>query len=75
MPKSRGLAPALSLDTTSPFCGLDIGALQSSAAVQRIRKRLSYANVMSSIAVFLVLGDGAAYAAQKIGSHDFGAAR
>lgn len=34
-----------------------------------IRKRLTYANVMSSIAVFLVLGGGAAYAAQKIGSN------
>src|SRR5689334_20106318 len=34
-----------------------------------IRKRLTYANVMSSIAVFLVLGGGAAYAAKKIGSH------
>jgi hypothetical protein len=40
--------------------------LQSSAAVQR----LTYANVMSSIAVFLVLGGGAAYAAKKIGSHE-----
>jgi hypothetical protein len=38
--------------------------------VQQIRKRLSYANVMSSIAVFLVLGGGAAYAAKKIGSHE-----
>jgi hypothetical protein len=35
----------------------------------RIRKRLTYANVMSSIAVFLVIGGGAAYAAKKIGSH------
>jgi len=33
------------------------------------RKRLTYANVMSSIAVFLVLGGGAAYAAKKIGSN------
>jgi hypothetical protein len=44
--------------------------LPSSAAVQRIRKRLSYANVMSSIAVFLVLGGGGAYAAKKIGSNE-----
>jgi hypothetical protein len=44
--------------------------LQSSVAVQQIRKRLTYANVMSSIAVFLVLGGGAAYAARKISSHD-----
>lgn len=36
--------------------------------MQRIRQRLTYANVMSSIAVFLVLGGGAAYAAKKIGS-------
>jgi hypothetical protein len=38
--------------------------------VQQIRKRLSYANVMSTLAVFFVLGGGAAYAAKKIGSHD-----
>lgn len=38
--------------------------------MQQIRKRLTYANVMSSIAVFLVLGGGAAYAAKKIGSSD-----
>jgi hypothetical protein len=44
--------------------------LQSSATVQQIRKRLTYANVMSSIAVFLVLGGGAAYAVKKIGSHE-----
>jgi hypothetical protein len=37
--------------------------------VKQIRKRLTYANVMSSIAVFLVLGGASAYAAQKIGSH------
>jgi hypothetical protein len=35
----------------------------------RIREHLTYANVMSSIAVFLVLGGGAAYAAKKIGSN------
>jgi hypothetical protein len=44
--------------------------LPSSATVQQIRKRLTYANVMSSIAVFLVLGGGAAYAAEKIGSNE-----
>lgn len=38
--------------------------------MQQIRKHLSYANVMSTIAVFLVLGGGAAYAAKKISSHD-----
>ncbi len=38
--------------------------------MKQIRKRLTYANVMSSIAVFLVLGGGAAYAAKKIGSNE-----
>ena len=38
--------------------------------MQQIRNRLTYANVMSSLAVFLVLGGGAAYAANKISSHD-----
>jgi hypothetical protein len=37
--------------------------------VQQIRKRLTYANVMSSIAVFLILGGATAFAAKKIGSH------
>ncbi len=35
-----------------------------------IRKRLTYANVMSSIAVFLVLGGATAFAATKIGSNE-----
>lgn len=38
--------------------------------MQQLRKRLTYANVMSSLAVFLVLGGGAAYAAKKIGSNE-----
>jgi hypothetical protein len=38
--------------------------------VKQIRKRLTYANVMSSLAVFLILGGGAAYAAKKIGSNE-----
>jgi hypothetical protein len=38
--------------------------------VKQIRKRITYANVMSSIAVFLVLGGGAAYAAKKIGANE-----
>jgi hypothetical protein len=38
--------------------------------VKQVRKRITYANIMSSIAVFLVLGGGAAYAAQKIGSNE-----
>jgi hypothetical protein len=37
--------------------------------VKQIRKRLTYANVMSSLAVFLVLGGASAYAANRIGSH------
>jgi hypothetical protein len=38
--------------------------------VKQIRKRLTYANVMSSIAVFLVLGGATAVAAKKIGSNE-----
>ena len=38
--------------------------------MQWICKRFSYANVMSTLAVFLVLSGGAAYAAKKITSHD-----
>jgi hypothetical protein len=44
--------------------------LPSSAVVPQIRKRLTYANAMSSIAVFLVLGGASAYAAKKIGSNE-----
>lgn len=36
--------------------------------MKQIRSRLTYANVMSSIAVFLVLGGATAFAATKIGS-------
>ncbi len=36
----------------------------------KLRKRLTYANVMSSIAVFLVLGGATAVAAKKIGSNE-----
>jgi hypothetical protein len=36
--------------------------------VKQIRKRLTYANVMSSIAVFLLLGGATAFAANKIGA-------
>lgn len=46
--------------------------MQSSAVVQRIRQRLTYANVMSTIAVFLLLGGGAALAAKKMGNHKIG---
>jgi hypothetical protein len=38
--------------------------------VKQIRKRLTYANVMSSIAVFLVLGGATAFAATKIGANE-----
>jgi hypothetical protein len=38
--------------------------------MQRICQRLSYANVVSTLALFLVLSGGAAYAAKKITSHD-----
>jgi hypothetical protein len=37
--------------------------------LKQIRKRLTYANVMSSIAVFLVLGGATAFAATKIGAN------
>lgn len=38
--------------------------------MQQIRRRLTYANVMSLLGVFLVLGGGAAYAARKISGDD-----
>jgi len=38
--------------------------------VKKIRNRLTYANVMSSLAVFLVLGGATAFAATKIGSNE-----
>jgi hypothetical protein len=37
--------------------------------VKQIRKRLTYANVMSSLAVFLILGGATALAAKKVGSN------
>jgi hypothetical protein len=40
--------------------------------VKQIKKRLTYANVMSSIAVFLVLGGGAAFAATQLGKNSVG---
>ncbi len=40
--------------------------------MKQIRKRLTYANVMSSIAVFLVLGGGAALAAGQLGKNSVG---
>ena len=38
--------------------------------MKQIRKRITYANVMSSIAVFLILGGATAFAAKKIGSNE-----
>jgi hypothetical protein len=38
--------------------------------VKQIRQRLTYANVMSSIAVFLMLGGATAFAATKIGANE-----
>lgn len=38
--------------------------------MKQIRKRLTYANVMSSLAVFLVLGGATAFAATKIGANE-----
>lgn len=38
--------------------------------MKQIRKRLTYANVMSSIAVFLMLGGATAFAATKIGANE-----
>jgi hypothetical protein len=41
--------------------------------VKQIRKRLTYANVMSSIAVFLVIGGATAFAAGHLGKNTVGA--
>ena len=41
----------------------------------QIRQRLTYANVMSTIAVFLLLGGGAAFAAKKLDSRKIGSGR
>lgn len=40
--------------------------------MKRLRKHLTYANVMASIAVFLVLGGGAAFAAGKLAKNSVG---
>ena len=40
--------------------------------MKQIRKRLTYANVMSSIAVFLVIGGGAAFAATQLPKNSVG---
>jgi len=41
--------------------------------LDQLRRRVTYANVMSTIAVFGVLAGGGAYAASKIGPKDIGA--
>jgi hypothetical protein len=41
--------------------------------MRRARGKLTYANVMSTIAVFLVLSGGAAYAASQLGKNSVGA--
>jgi hypothetical protein len=40
------------------------------APVKRLRPRLTYANVVSTLALFLVLGGGAAFAAKKLTTND-----
>jgi hypothetical protein len=40
--------------------------------VKKIRKRITYANVMSSIAVFLVIGGASAFAATHLGKNSVG---
>src|SRR3954447_1173061 len=45
-------------------------SIKEMSPVKQIRKRLTYANVMSSIAVFLILGGATAVAAKKIGSNE-----
>ncbi len=40
--------------------------------MRTIRSKLTYANVMSTIAVFLLLGGGAAFAATKLGKNSVG---
>lgn len=40
--------------------------------MQQIRRRLTYANVMSSLAVFLVLGGATAFAASQLGKNSVG---
>lgn len=45
-------------------------ARKARRGADRIRERLSYANVMSTIAAFAALATGGAYAAEKIGSSE-----
>ena len=43
--------------------------------MKSVRKRLTYANVMSSLAVFLVLGGATAFAAGQLGKNTVGVRR
>src|ERR1700733_11132727 len=43
---------------------------KESLHMKSVLKRLTYANIMSSVAVFLVLGGATAFAATKIGSNE-----
>jgi len=47
-------------------------AARDARLIRRLGKRLSYANVMATIAVFGVLAGGGAYAAAKIGPKEIG---
>src|SRR4051795_8546048 len=55
-----------------PRCGISAHNLSlqntKETPLTFIRKRLTYANVMSSLAIFLILGGATAFAAKKIGS-------
>src|SRR3954451_14354332 len=56
-----------------PRCGISAHNLSlqntKETPLTFIRKRLTYANVMSSLAIFLILGGATAFAAKKIGSN------
>lgn len=51
---------------------LNPSLIEGDPVVKKIRKRLTYANVMSSIAVFLVLGGASALAASQLGKNSVG---
>jgi hypothetical protein len=53
-----------------PISGSNPRSYQEEHFVKKVKKRLTYANVMSSLAVFLVLGGATAFAATKIGSNE-----
>jgi hypothetical protein len=49
-----------------------LSLVQKEKLLKQISKRLTYANVMSSIAVFLVLGGATAFAASQLGKNSVG---